>query len=104
MIKVIKSFKFIHIDLVNFITLIMISKQYYILFKNDYNEILKIYDLKFKDQVYNWYIKFKVLIKNYLKFTINCLWIDNDIEYNNGQFITALKTSKIQWKLSAFYI
>ena len=94
-IKVTKSLKLIHINLISLITSIMINKQYYILFKNNYNKILKIYDLKFKDQVYDWYIKFKILIKNHLKFTINHLQINNNTEYDNGQFITALKTSEI---------
>ena len=96
MTKVMKPLKFIHIDLISPITLMMISKWYYIVFKNDYNKIFKIYSLKFKDQIYDWYIKFKTLIKNHLKFIIKCLQINSDIKYNNGQFITILKTLKIQ--------
>ena len=73
------------------------------MFKNDYNEILRVFNLKSKDQIYEWYIKYKTLIENHLESTIKHLQINNDIEYDNNQFITALKASNIQWESSAVY-
>ena len=103
MIRITKSLKLIHIDLMKSITSIMNDKQYYILFKNDYSEMLRIFSLKLKDQVYEQYIKYKTLMENHLESMIKCLQTDNNIEYDNDQFITALKAFDIQWKSSAAY-
>ena len=103
-IRITKSLKLIHIDLMRFIMSTMNSKWYYILFKNDYNKMFRIFSLKLKDQIYEQYTEYKTLMKNYLESTIKCLWTDNNIEYDNDQFITALKTSDIQWESSAAYM
>ena len=93
----------IHTDLVGPVTTTLIGECYYILFKDDYSDVVKVYDLKLKDQTYEKYIEYKALVKNHLKLTIKCLWTDNGTEYNNDQFITALKASGIQWEPSASY-
>ena len=68
-----KLLKLIHIDLIDFVTTILTDKHYYILFKNDYSSVIKVYNLKSKNQVYNKYIEYKILIKNHLKSTIKHL-------------------------------
>ena len=83
MIKVKKSLKLIHIDLMGFVTIILTDEHYYILFKNDYSGVIKMYNLKSKNQIYEKYIEYKTLVKNHLKLTIKHLQINNDIEYNN---------------------
>ena len=55
------------------VTITLIDEHYYILFKNDYNDIVKVYDLKSKNQIYNKYIEYKALVENHLKSTIKCL-------------------------------
>ena len=95
--------KLIHTDLVNSVATTLINECYYILFKNDYNSVVKVYNLKLKDQVYDKYIEYKALVENYLKLMIKYLWINNGIEYDNDQFITTLKASNIQWESSASY-
>ena len=63
----------IHTDLVNSVVIILIDEHYYILFKNDYSSVVKVYDLKSKNQVYEKYIEYKALVENHLKSTIKCL-------------------------------
>ena len=72
-IRVKEFLELVHTDLVNPVMTTLINEHYYILFKNDYNNVIKMYNLKSKDQIYEKYIKYKVLIKNYLKLTIKCL-------------------------------
>ena len=103
MIKAKESLKFIHTDLVGFITIILTDECYYILFKNDYSSVIKVYNLKSKNQAYEKYIEYKALVENHLKLMIKCLQTDNGTEYDNGQFITTLKASDIQWEPSALY-
>ena len=91
-----KPLKLIHTDLVRSIASTMNSEQYYILFKNDYSEMLRIFSLKLKDQTYEQYTEYKALMENHLESIIKHLQSDNDTEYDNDQFITALKTSDIQ--------
>ena len=83
MTRVKKPLKFIHTDLVDSVATTLIDKHYYILFKNDYNSVVKVYDLKLKDQVYEKYIEYKTLVKNHLKLMIKYLQINNGTEYNN---------------------
>ena len=73
MIKVKKPLKLIHTDLVGPVTITLIGECYYILFKNDYSGVVKVYDLKLKDQIYDKYIEYKALVKNHLKLMIKCL-------------------------------
>ena len=102
-IKIKKPLKLIHTDLMSSVVITLIDECYYILFKNDYSSVIKMYDLKLKNQIYEKYIKYKTLMKNHLKLMIKCLWTDNGTEYDNDQFIITLKTSDIQWELSALY-
>ena len=96
--------KLIHTDLVSPVATTLTDECYYILFKDNYSDVVKMYGLKLKDQVYDKYIEYKTLVENHLKLIIKYLWTDNGTEYNNGQFITALKASGIQWKSSALYM
>ena len=80
----------------NFVATTLTDKYYYILFKNDYNDVIKVYNLKSKNQIYKKYIKYKTLMKNHLKSIIKCLQINNGIEYNNDQFTIILEASNIQ--------
>ena len=104
MIRVKKFLELVHTDLVGPVVTTLIDKCYYILFKNDYSGVIKVYSLKLKNQIYEKYIEYKTLVENYLKLMIKCLWTDNGTEYNNGQFITILKASGIQWEPSAPYM
>ena len=103
-IRVKKLLELIHTDLVSSVATTLTDEHYYILFKNDYSDVVKVYDLKSKDQVYEKYIEYKTLVENYLKLMIKHLQTDNGTEYNNDQFITALKASGIQWESSASYM
>ena len=103
-IRVKEPLELVHTDLVDSVAITLTNEHYYILFKNDYSDVVKVYNLKLKNQAYEKYIEYKTLVKNHLKLTIKCLWTDNGTEYDNGQFITALKTSDIQWKPSALYM
>ena len=94
----------VHTDLVGSVVITLTGECYYILFKNDYSDVIKVYGLKLKNQVYEKYIEYKALVKNHLKLTIKHLWTDNGTEYNNGQFTTTLKASGIQWEPSALYM
>ena len=96
MIRAKESLELIHTDLVGPVMTTLTGEHYYILFKDDYNDVIKMYDLKSKNQIYDKYIEYKTLIKNHLKSTIKHLQINNGTEYNNDQFITALKASDIQ--------
>ena len=102
-IRVKKLLELVHTDLMGSVTITLIGEYYYILFKNDYSSVIKMYNLKLKDQVYEKYIEYKTLVENHLKSTIKCLQINNGTEYNNDQFITILKASGIQWEPSALY-
>ena len=93
----------IHTDLVGPVATTLTGERYYILFKDDYSGVVKVYGLKSKDQAYEKYIEYKALVENHLKSTIKRLQTDNGTEYDNGQFITALKASGIQWEPSAPY-
>ena len=104
MTRVKELLELVHTDLVGPVATTLIGEHYYILFKNDYSGVVKVYGLKSKDQVYNKYIEYKTLVENHLKLMIKHLWTDNDTEYNNGQFITALKAFGIQWEPSAPYM
>ena len=73
MIRVKESLKLVYTDLVNPVATTLIDECYYILFKNDYSSVIKVYDLKLKNQIYDKYIKYKALIKNHLKLMIKCL-------------------------------
>ena len=68
-----KPLKLIHIDLVGSVTTTLTGEHYYILFKNDYSDVVKMYDLKSKNQIYEKYIEYKALVENHLKSTIKCL-------------------------------
>ena len=103
MIRIKKPLELIHTDLVGPVTTTLIDECYYILFKNNYSGVIKVYGLKSKDQIYEKYIEYKALMKNHLKLMIKHLQINNGTEYNNGQFITTLKASGIQWEPSAPY-
>ena len=79
-----KPLNLVHTDLVSSVTTTLIDKHYYISFKNDYSSVIKVYDLKLKNQIYEKYIKYKSLVKNHLKSTIKHLQINNGTEYNNS--------------------
>ena len=49
MIRAKESLEFIHTDLVGFVVTTLTGEHYYILFKNDYNDVIKVYDLKLKN-------------------------------------------------------
>ena len=68
-----KPLELVHTDLVGSVVTTLNGECYYILFKNDYNSVVKVYDLKLKDQIYEKYIKYKTLMENHLKSTIKCL-------------------------------
>ena len=99
-----KLLELIYTNLVSPVATTLIDEHYYILFKDNYSSVVKMYSLKSKDQIYNKYVKYKTLVENHLKLTIKHLWTNNDTEYDNDQFITALKTSDIQWEPSASYM
>ena len=104
MIRAKEPLELVHTDLVGSVVTTLTGEHYYILFKDDYSGVVKVYDLKLKDQVYEKYIEYKSLVKNHLKSTIKHLQINNGTEYDNDQFITALKASDIQWESSASYM
>ena len=68
-----KSLELVHTDLMSSVVTTLTDECYYILFKNDYNDVIKVYDLKLKDQVYDKYIEYKTLVENHLKLMIKCL-------------------------------
>ena len=68
-----KPLELVYTNLVGSVVITLIDEHYYILFKNDYSNVIKVYDLKLKDQVYKKYIEYKILIENYLKSIIKCL-------------------------------
>ena len=68
-----KPLELVHTDLVNSVATTLTDEHYYILFKNDYSGVVKMYDLKLKDQVYDKYIEYKALIENHLKLMIKYL-------------------------------
>ena len=72
-IRVKKPLKLIYTDLVSPVTTTLIGECYYILFKNDYSDVIKVYSLKSKDQVYEKYIEYKALVENHLKSIIKYL-------------------------------
>ena len=72
-IRIKKPLKLIYINLMGSVVITLIDECYYILFKNNYNSVIKVYNLKLKNQVYEKYIKYKTLIENYLKLTIKHL-------------------------------
>ena len=71
--RVKKPLELVHTDLVNSVAIILTDECYYILFKNDYSDVIKMYDLKLKNQVYEKYIEYKTLVENHLKSTIKHL-------------------------------
>ena len=73
MTRIKKSLKLVHTDLISSVVITLTDECYYILFKNDYSDVVKIYNLKSKNQVYEKYIEYKALIENYLKLTIKHL-------------------------------
>ena len=73
MTRIKKLLKLIYTDLVNLVAITLTGECYYILFKNDYSDVVKMYGLKLKDQVYDKYAEYKALVENYLKSIIKCL-------------------------------
>ena len=73
MTKVKESLEFVHTDLVSSVVTTLIGECYYILFKDDYSSVVKMYNLKLKNQIYKKYIEYKTLMKNHLKSMIKCL-------------------------------
>ena len=73
MTRVKKPQELIHTDLVSSVVTTLTDECYYILFKNDYSGVVKVYDLKLKNQIYEKYIEYKALMKNLLKSTIKHL-------------------------------
>ena len=59
MIRVKKPLELVHTNLVSSVMTTLTGKHYYILFKNDYSSVIKVYGLKLKDQIYNKYIDIK---------------------------------------------
>ena len=72
-IRVKEPLELIYTDLVSSVTITLIDECYYILFKDDYSSVVKIYNLKLKNQIYEKYIEYKILIKNHLKSIIKHL-------------------------------
>ena len=72
-IRIKKPLELIHTDLMSSVTTTLTDEHYYILFKNDYSSVVKMYGLKSKDQIYEKYIEYKTLIENHLKSMIKCL-------------------------------
>ena len=81
--RVKESLELIHTDLVGPVATTLTDEHYYILFKNDYSGVVKVYGLKSKDQAYEKYIEYKALVENHLKSIIKHLQINNGTEYNN---------------------
>ena len=73
MTRVKEPLELIHTDLVGPVVITLTGEHYYILFKDDYSSVVKVYDLKSKDQIYDKYIEYKALVENHLKLTIKCL-------------------------------
>ena len=73
MTKIKEFLELIHTDLMSLVVTTLTDEHYYILFKNDYSDVVKVYDLKLKDQIYEKYIEYKSLMKNHLKLTIKHL-------------------------------
>ena len=73
MIRIKEPLELVHTDLVSLVVTILTDEHYYILFKDDYNSVVKMYDLKLKNQIYDKYIEYKALVKNHLKSIIKHL-------------------------------
>ena len=71
--RVKEPLELVHTDLVGPVVTILTGEHYYILFKDDYSGVVKVYSLKLKDQAYEKYIEYKALVENHLKLMIKCL-------------------------------
>ena len=60
--------------------------KYFIIFKNDYIEYLKIYYIRFKNKIFIILLRFKNYLE-FLEYKINRIYINNNNEYINKAFI-----------------
>ena len=97
------ALKLIHTNVSELIPTTFFSKQYYVIFKDDYTNLKKPYFMKTKDETAKCFEEYKNLVKNQLKTKIKCLWSDEEGEYAETEFMSILKRAGIQWELSAPY-
>ena len=88
--------KLIYIDVSEFISIMFFSKQYYMIFKNDYTSFRKLYFIKIKNETAKHFEKYKNLIKNQLDIKIKCLQSNEGDKYVETEFMNILKDIKIQ--------
>ena len=69
--------------------------KYFIIFKNDYIEYLKIYYIHFKSEIFTIFLYFKNYL-DFLEYKINYIYINNNNKYINKAFLNYLAYNNIR--------
>jgi hypothetical protein len=95
--------KLIYIDVVDLIHFKEFDKsQWYVVFMNDYTCWWYICNMKMKDQTQikiKWFIN---MIYTQMNWTLKCVWIDNETEFDEESFIEWLQDHKIEYEFTVF--
>jgi transposase InsO family protein len=74
--------------------------RYYVLFVDDYSRFTWVYHILYKSEVFQCFVKFKLLVENLFTTKIKQFQFDNGVEYTSKQFKDYLSQSGILHRLS----
>ena len=94
--RAVTTLKLVHINVSELISATFFSKQYYVIFKDNYISLEKLYFMKIKDKTAKHFEVYKNLIKNQLNTNIKHFQSNEGGEYAGTKFINILKKAGIQ--------
>ena len=103
MTKTTKFLQRIYINLKESLSSTYYSYIYYISFINDQSDMIKIYIMKFKSEVYNMFKIFQTKIERQSKSKIMKIRHDNEEEYSLTDYLTYLKELDIVAEFTVLY-
>ena len=94
----------VYSNLRKFFSLTRKNERYYVIFKNDFTNVIWTYFMKIKDMTFQKFRKFKSMIKNQSNTRIKCLKVGDEKESIDNDFQESFDKNKIQWKFRASYV
>ena len=80
------------------------NERYYVIFKDDFINVIWTYLMKIKDMTFQKFQKFKSMMKNQSNITIKCLRTDDENEFVDENFQEFLINNEIRWESRASYV
>ena len=80
------------------------NERYYVIFKDDFINVIWTYLMKIKDMTFQKFQKFKSMMKNQSNITIKCLRADDENEFIDENFQEFLINNEIRWESRASYV